>query len=198
MTGPLALALLAQAGIIALEVIGPGGVAVGAYAAAVATTGMAAVLASATNRAYGRSLALLMDSGDGAGVRRLKRERMVWLVLPLGVFLAVTMAFPGALLGLFRPEFAETGVVPLRVLAVTTAFTVMFALSPTWLKFRRRRRALYTVTAIAAAAQLVLLIVLVPAMGATGAALSYAVSMILLYAAFAVMAGRDVRSLRPG
>lgn len=191
-----ALVLLGQAGVLALELLGPGASDVGAYAAAMATVSMAAVLATATNRAYGRDLSILLAQGDLAGVRTLKRERLIWLAPGIGVFLFVALVFPQALLGLFRPEFGIEGALPLRLLAVTTAVTVAGALSPTWLKFRDRRRLLYAITAAAAAAQVIMLAVLVPLYGATGAALAYAVSMTGLYAACTVAAQRDIS--RPG
>ncbi len=97
-----------------------------------------------------------------------------------------------ALLALFRPEFAEVGVLPLRVLAVSTAFTVLLSLAPTYLKFRQRNRSTYAAVGSAAAAQGVLLLWLVPAHGALGAALAYAISMSGMYGAFAWMAHREL------
>ena len=186
------LSLLAQAGIIALELLGPEKSAVGAYAAAMATVGMATVLATATNRAYGREMALLLESGDFTTLLRRRRARLAWLAPALALFLLITFVFSAQVLALFRPEFAVAGVVPLRILAATTAFTVLFALAPTYLKFRKRNRTIYTIVGIAAAAQIVLLILLVPGLGATGAAIAYAVSMCGLYGSFAILAHRDV------
>lgn len=185
----LALALLAQSGVLALEVLGPPG-AVGAYAAAMAVATLAAVLATATNRAYGRDLALLLEQGDAAGLAALHRARRRWLVPALALFLAVVLVFPAPILAAFRPDFVAAGTAPLRILAATTAFTVLLALAPTRLKFRRRRRALYATVGIAAAVQLVLLVVLVPRWGATGAALAQAVAMTGMYAAFAWLGAR--------
>ena len=42
------------------------------------------------------------------------------------------------LIALFRPEFALEGATALRLLAVSVAFMMLFALAPTYLKFRRR------------------------------------------------------------
>lgn len=186
----IAQALLAQSGILALEAFGAEGVAIGAFAAAMATTGMATVLASATNRAYGRDLALLLEAGDAAGIAALHRRRLGWLLPPLAGFLVVALGFPGVLLGLFRPEFADAGATPLRLLAIATAITVALALAPTQLKFQRRNRAIYTVMGVAAVAQLGLLALLVPQLGATGAALAYLLAMGGSYAVFALLARR--------
>lgn len=186
----LAQSLLGQSGVIALELFGGSSVAVGAFAAAMATVGMATVLATATNRAYGRDLGLLLEAGDHRGIAALQRERRGWLVPPLAGFLVVAIGFPDTLLGLFRPEFADAGATPLRLLAITTAISVALALAPTQLKFQRRDRALYTVMGLAAVAQLGLLVVLVPRLGATGAALAYLLAMGGSYGGFALLAKR--------
>jgi len=106
----------------------------------------------------------------------------------------IAFAFTHELLALFRPEFVSEGVVPLRLLAVATAFSVLFALAPTYLKYRRRNRATYATVACAAAAQGMLLLLLVPRLGATGAAIAYAMSMCGMYGAFAWMAHRELAS----
>lgn len=186
-------ALLAQSGILALELLGADSVAIGAFAAAMATVGMAAVLASATNRAYGRDLALLLEAGDSAGIADLHRRRMRWVLPPLAGFLFVALWFPETLLGWFRSDFAGPGATPLRLLAITTAITVALALGPTQLKFQGRNRIIYWGVALAALAQLALLGVLVPRYGATGAALAYAISMSVSYIAFARLARGEAR-----
>lgn len=190
-----ALALLGQAGLIALGLL-TADTATGAYAAAMATVNMAAVLATATNRAYGREMALLLEQHDFAALLRLRHERMRWLVPAVTLFLTLTLGFPATILSLFRAEFAATGTTPLRLLALSTAFTVLFSLAPTYLKFQKRNRLTYTVVAIAAVTQLLLLALLVPTLGATGAALAYAASMIGMYGSFAVFAHQEVLRLR--
>ena len=131
-----------------------------------------------------------------ATLQALRRERLRWFLPAVVVFLVLSFAFTRELLALFRPEFANVGVMPLRVLAVSTAFTVLLSLAPTYLKFRQRNRATYTAVGIAAAAQGVLLMWLVPAHGATGAALAYAISMCGMYAAFAWMAHRELQQFK--
>ena len=189
----VALALLAQSGVLALELLGPPG-AVGAYAAAMAVATLGSVFATATNRAYGRQLALLLEEQDAAGIAELHRARRRWMVPVLAIFLLPVWLVPGPILAAFRPEFATAATASLRILASTIAFTVLFALAPTVLKFRRQRRSLYAVVAATAGMQLVLLVVLVPRWGATGAAAAYAASMTGLYAALAGMASLDSRN----
>lgn len=192
----VSLALLAQAGAIALELLHPSAVAVGAYAAAMGTVGMVAVLATSTNRAYGRELSLLLDRRDFRTLLVLRRRRLVWLAPAIAVFLLATLGFPGQVLGLFRPEFAREGELALRILAVTTAFTVLFSLAPTYLKFQKRDHITYAVVGGAAGCQVVLLLALAPAYGATGAAVAYGVSMCGMYGIFALLAYREVAALK--
>jgi O-antigen/teichoic acid export membrane protein len=117
------------------------------------------------------------------------------LAAAVAAFLAIAFVFTRELLSLFRPEFVEASVVPLRVLAAATAFSVLFALAPTLLKYRRHNRATYATVACAAAAQALLLFLLVPRLGATGAAIAYAVSMCGMYGACAWMAHRELARL---
>lgn len=192
----ISLALVAQAGVIALELLHSSAVAVGAYAAAMGTVGLVAVLATSTNRAYGRELSLVLDRRDFNTLLAMRRQRLLWLAPLVAVFLFVTFSFPGQILGFFRPEFAQEGALALRILAASTAFTVLFSLAPTYLKFQKRDQATYAVVGAAALAQLVLLLALVPAYGATGAAAAYGVSMCGMYGVFAWLAHREVVALR--
>ena len=192
----LSLALLGHTGVLALDALQPSAAAVGAYAVAMGTVSLAAVLATATNRAYARRLSILLERREFASMQALRRERLRWLLPAVAVFLILSFAFTRELLASFRPEFAEVGVLPLRVLAVSTAFTVLLSLAPTYLKFRQRNRATYATVGSAAVAQGLLLLWLVPAHGATGAALAYAISMCGMYAGFAWMAHRELRQFK--
>lgn len=192
----LSLALMSQSSVIALDWLLPSAAAVGAYAAAMGTASMALVLVTATNRAYARQMSVLLERRDFATLLDLRRERLEWLLPATAAFLLVVFAFTRELLAFFRPEFVDEGSVPLRLLAVATAFTMLFALSPTYLKIRRHNRATFTTVACAAAAQLVMLWLLVPAFGATGAAIAHAASMVGAYGAFALIAHHDLTRYR--
>jgi Polysaccharide biosynthesis C-terminal domain len=100
------------------------------------------------------------------------------------------------LLTLFRPEFADEGIVALRLLALTAAFVVLVAMAPTYLKYRAQHRVIYASAAAAACVQVVLLLLLVPRMGATGAAWAYAIAMGGLYGNLARVARRELRQMR--
>lgn len=192
----LALALLGQTGVIALDLLQGSPVAVGAFGAAAATVGLAAVLATSTNRAYGRDLSMLLDTGDFDGLLAARRARLRWLLPAVLVFLILTFAFSRQILAPYGAALAESGAWPLRLLACSTAFGTIFALAPTYLKARRRNRGTYAIVAFAALGQLALLILLVPALGATGAALACATSMSAMYGMFALTAWRDLAALR--
>jgi len=189
-----AMALIAQASVIGLELLQPSATAVGAYAAALASTAPAVVLVTATNRVYARRLSVLLESGDAAGIAALHRARLRWLVPAIVVFLAATLILAEPILNLFGPAFVAEGAHPLRILALTAAFTVLFALAPTYMKFTGQRSITLPALVLAVVAQIVLLVLLVPRLGATGAALSYALSMIGLYGAFALLAWRRIAS----
>jgi O-antigen/teichoic acid export membrane protein len=191
----MSLALLGQSGLIALDLLQPSAAAVGAYAAAAGTAGLVTVLATATNRAFARSLALLLEARDYRGIVAMHRQRLLWLGPPITLFLLATLLAPGRILAMFRREFVAAGTAPLRLLALAAAFSVVFALTPTYLKFQRRNRTIYLVTALAGAAQLGLLVLLIPPLGASGAALAYTLSTVGMYGAFAVLLRRDVNAL---
>lgn len=192
----ISLGVLAQSGIIALDLLQPSATATGAYAAAASTAGLAAVLATATNRAYARQLSLLLERRDYSTVLVLRRKRLRWLVPLLAMLLLVSFLFTPEILALFRAEFVEEGVATLRLLAVATAFTVLFALAPTYLKYRGRNRTTYVAVACTAVVQVGLLFLLVPRFGAPGAAAAYAAAICGMYAVLAWMARRELLMLR--
>jgi len=192
----VSLALLAQAGIVALDLLNVAPAAVGAYAAAMGTVSIAAVLATSTNRAYSRELALLLDRRDFTAMLALRRARLRWVAPSILLFLAAAIVFPAEILELFRPEFAREGVTALRLLAAATGFMVIFSLAPTYLKYRGRNRLIYAIVAIAAFMQVTLLVILIPAFGVSGAAGAYAVSMCGMYLAFAIVGHKEVARLR--
>lgn len=188
----IAMALMGQAGIVALEMLQPSASAVGAYGAAMSTAAAFVATVAATNGLYARQLSVLMERRDGPALQRLRRERLRWLLPLIAAFLATVFVFSGEILGLFRPEFVAEGIGPIRILAVGVSVTLVFALSPTYLKYRQRNRELSTIVAASAALQMVLLAGLVPRRGATGAAMAYALSTCVMYSAFAAMRYREM------
>jgi O-antigen/teichoic acid export membrane protein len=192
----ISFALVAQAGIIALDSLQPSAVAVGAYAAAIATASLPLVLVTSTNRYYSRRLSILLEQRDFAGVLELRRKRLRWLVPVCAIFLAFVFGLGRKILSVFRPEFVEEGITALHILAVATATSMLFALAPTYLKYVGHNRATLVTGACAAAVQLLLLVLLVPRFAATGAALAYALSICGMYCVFARMAYRELVFLK--
>ena len=192
----VSLAVLGQAGVISLEWFQASPSAVGAYAVALSTAGLAQVLATATNRVYSSRLAIMLEHRAVDQIDALRVGRLRWLVIPLSVYLIVVFAFSRELLAFFRPEFADEGVVAIRLLASLTVASTFLAMAPTYLKFRRQNRAIYIQVAIAAALQIVFLVILVPSLGATGAAMAYVVAMGYLYTVLASLAHRELTTFR--
>lgn len=191
----LLVALMAQAAIIALYWCDAPAETVGAYAVAALVPGLMLVLSTSTNRAYSREIALALESGSLADLRNLAWRRWRWLLPCLVALVLAVFAFSRSLLGWFRPEFIEEGLWPIRILALAAAFTMTFGLAPTVLKFRDRNRVLFRTVAASAALQFLMLLLLAPRFGATGAALSYAVSAIAMYGWLAKLAESELRSL---
>jgi O-antigen/teichoic acid export membrane protein len=187
----IAIGLQAQVGILALELFGASPASVGAYAAATAVTSPALVLATSTNRAYARDVALLIERHDAAGLATLTRRRRRWVLPVLAALLTVAFAFAEPLLALFRPEFVAAGAWPVRIMAMTAAISIAFSLVPTILKFRDRHALVLGTIAVAAAVQIILLASLVPRFGAAGAAISYGASVALMYGWLALAAKAD-------
>lgn len=184
----LAVGLRGQAGLIALVWLHAPPGAVGAYATASAIVGLLVVPVAATNRVYASDIARFLQAGDAAAIARLHARRLRWLVPVALAFVLAIWVWAGPILGLIRPEFAQIGTGPLRVLTFGAALTLIFALAPTHLKFRGQNGVVFAVSGAAAADQRALLILLIPRLGATGAALAYALPTVASYAVLARLA----------
>ena len=180
----LAVGLRGQAGLIALVWLHAPPGAVGAYATASAIVGLLVAPVAATNRVYANDIARFLQAGDAAAIAHLHARRLRWLVPVALAFVLAIRVWAGPVLGLIRPEFAQIGTGPLRVLALGAALT----LAPTHLKFQGRNGVVFAVIGAAAAVQLALLILLIPRLGATGAALAYALPTVASYAVLARLA----------
>lgn len=189
----VAMAVSAQASVIALELLQPSAAAVSGFAAGLASIGVALTLVTTSNRIYARRLSVLLETGDVHGILALFRARLRWLLPSIAVFLVIAVGFADWLMSLFGRAFVEAGTAPLRLLALTAAFTMLLALAPTYLKYTRQSRTILWTLLAAVAAQIGLLIVLVPQSGATGAAVAYAAAMVGMYCTYAVLAWRDLR-----
>ena len=192
----ISLALLAQISVIFLDRLQSSAAAVGAYVAAVGTVNLALTLATTTNRFYSRRLSIMLEQQDFAGVLKLRRERLRWLLPAMALFLATVFGFGREILGLFRPEFVDEGIIALYLLAGTTVIAVLFSLAPTYLKYMGHNRTILKTMVGAAVIQVLLLGMLVPRFAATGGALAYTVSMCGMFWIFARMAHRELVQLK--
>lgn len=190
----LSMGIIAQTVIILLDWLQPSSAATGAYAAAMSTAGLAAVLAAATNRVYAREMSIILETGDHAALQRLRIQRLQWMLPALGLFLIIALTFTREILGLFHPDFVSEGTPAFRILAITTCATVLMGVAPIYLKHQKQNRIIFPALALAALAQIVLLLFLVPTLEATGAAIAYMISMVGLYGYFSVVSHRLVRA----
>lgn len=192
----LSLGLLGHSGLIALVLLKASPAEIGSFAAAASTTALITVLATATNRAYGRRLSLLLERQDDRGMQVMARDRLRWLLPPIALFMASCLFFGRDLLRLFAPEFAERGTAALLMLSASASLAVLLALAPTTLKYLRRERATYMIIGCAALLQALGLWMLVPRFGAAGAAAAYLMSISLMYGGSACLARAELATLR--
>lgn len=192
----LVMGVVAQIAVVMLDWLQPSPTATGAYAAALSLASVAAVLAVATNRVYARELSVFMERGDYRAMDQYRRLRLLWLAPTLGAFVGVAFLFTDPLMELFRPEFAEEGGTAFRLLSLTIATTVLFGIAPTYFKYRGHNRLTFSTLGACALLQLVLLWLLVPPFEATGAAIAYMVSMLLMYGYLALVARFQLAALR--
>ncbi|WOX05042.1 lipopolysaccharide biosynthesis protein [Microbulbifer pacificus] len=190
----LSMGIIAQIVIILLDWLQPSSAATGAYAAALSTAGLAAVLAAATNRVYAREMSIILETGDHAALQRLRIQRLQWMLPALGLFLVIALTFTEEILGLFHPDFVTEGTPAFRILAITTSATVIMGVAPIYLKHQKQNRIIFPALALAALLQALLLLIMVPRLGATGAAVAYMISMLGLYGYFSVASHRQVRA----
>ncbi len=186
------LTVLSQASVLLLNLLQPSPAAVGAYAAAASIVTPAVVFVTATNRAYVRQLSISLDARDLTNIAAMRAARLRRLLPPVVLGVLGLMLFARPLLLAFGQEYANEGTVPLRILAMTAAFTMIFSLAPTYVKFTTGRHATILLVVTAAAIQIALLCLLVPVLGATGAALAHSASLIGMYGGFAVIGWRHL------
>jgi len=186
------LGLIAQASIIALDYLQPSAVAVGAYAAAIATATLPLVLVTSSNRYYAQQLSLLLEKRDFTGVLQMRYQRRRWLIPVLVIYLVCIFLFGREILAIFRPEFAESGVTALRSLAIATTVSMLYALGPTYLKYAAHNHLTLGILIGTAVLHILLLLLLVPRYQADGAAWAYTVSSCVMYLVFSLLARREL------
>lgn len=188
----LMLTLMAQSGILILELEHPSESVVGLYAIAFQLAMFMVLLATSTNRSYLPQLAALMAQGDRSGMQRLSRLRMQ-LVGTLTLLFALTLFFFGQqILHLFGPHF-QGGYLPLCILTVGASIGTLFSAAPYYLQFIGQSKRVFSLTLAALLLNLTLTLLLSQRYGATGAALSYTIAVSLLWITLKVLAIRHFR-----
>ena len=163
-------------GIVVLEMYRPGEFEVGLYAACMQVAAFAVLLSTSTARYYAPLISVCVDERDWQGLMRMKHRRHAWTAPVVVVYLGVVFLFGRKILSLFGPGF-EDGYVALCILATGVAAGVLFAMAPYVLQFVGKSRLVLATITTATLVNVLLLLVLAGPFGATGAAVSYSISL---------------------
>ena len=178
--GSLVLTMLAQTGVIILELNHPDEAVVSAYAVAFQTGTFVVILATATNRLYAPRISALLDRGDFQALRTMARYRLL-VIAPLTLgYLFVILAFGPSILSLFGEKYS-TEYLALCVVALGASISTLFSLSPTYMHFTNRDGIVLAALVASVVVNLALCIPLSDRYGALGAAIAYAVPVSLLH-----------------
>ncbi|MGW0191204.1 oligosaccharide flippase family protein [Streptomyces sp. NPDC003362] len=138
----------------------------------------ATLLQLAIRLAVAPEISRLLAVGDLAQARHLHRVSTRWIVLFSWPLLALLTCFPGTVLSLFGPEFAQ-GSHALVVLCVASAVNVGVGNAQTVLLMAGRSSWHLAVTGVAFAVQLTVGVLAVPRLGVLGAALSWGAAIVV-------------------
>ena len=159
--GSLVLTMLAQTGVIILELNHPDEAVVSAYAVAFQTGTFVVILATATNRLYAPRISALLDRGDLQALRAMARYRLL-VIGPLTLFyLFVIFAWGCSILSLFGPQYS-TEYPALCLIALGASISTIFSLAPTYMHFTNRDRIVLAALVAAVVLNLALCIPLEP------------------------------------
>lgn len=176
----LLLTIVAQSGVIILQLETTLEHDTSVFAVAMHTGAFVAVLATSTNRFYLPRLSVLLERRDRQGLILLGRQRLVLMGALASCFLLAVFLFGHDVLRVFGEEF-ERGYAAMCVIAIGTAVSTLFSVAPYGLQFSGRHRLVITSSLLAAASSVGLCIVLAGSYGALGAALAYAIPMVSLF-----------------
>jgi O-antigen/teichoic acid export membrane protein len=178
--GSLVLTMLAQTGVIILELNHPDEAVVSAYAVAFQTGSFVVILATATNRLYAPRMSALLDRQDFPGLRAMAVNRL-FVIGPLTIsYLALVIVYGRSILALFGAQYA-TEYPALCLVALGASISTLFSLAPVYMHFTNRDRTVLTALVAAAVLNLALCVPLSSSYGAFGAAIAYALPVALLH-----------------
>jgi O-antigen/teichoic acid export membrane protein len=176
----LALTMLAQTGVIILELNHPDEAVVSAYAVTFQTGTFVVILATATNRLYAPRISELLDRGDFQGLRNMARHRLLVLGPLTAGYLFVILTFGRSILSLFGKQYA-TEYPALLLIAFGASVSAIFSLAPTYMHFTGRDRIVLAALLATMVVNLAVCFPLSHYYGALGAAVAYAVPNSLLH-----------------
>ena len=188
----LLITVLAKVGVIILEIVHPQEAMVAVYAAAAETGGFIYLVAKSTDKMFLPDVSLLIERRDVAGMFAGRMRRWAWIGSICVLFLLTVFFFGKDILRLFGEEFVA-GYPALCIIAVATSVWTMASIAPSYLTYVGRHRFVVIATALTVMAHIGLCIPLGYYLGATGAAISYAVPVIVMYVTMALMASRHLR-----
>ena len=176
----LLMTLLAQSGVIILELLHPNEPVVSIYAIAAQTGTFVVLAATATNRLYLPRISVLLLRHDHPGLIRLARNRLKLFGPLVAIFLVGIVLAGYPILGLFGEAFVA-GYPALCVIAVGASISTIFSATPYYLQFIDQNKLVLSWTSAAVIANIVLCFPLGYYFGATGAACAYTFPLVLLY-----------------
>jgi O-antigen/teichoic acid export membrane protein len=176
----LVLTMLAQTGVIILEINHPDEAVVSAYAVAFQTGTFVVILATATNRLYAPRLSDLLDRGDFAMLRKMAGNRLLVIGPLIAAYLFALVVFGRSILSLFGEQYA-TEYPALCLIALGASISTLFSLAPVYMHFTNRDRIVLAALVASVCLNLALCFPLSHYYGALGAAIAYAIPVALLH-----------------
>jgi O-antigen/teichoic acid export membrane protein len=184
----LLLTILTKIAVIILEIVHPEEATVAVYAVAAETGAFIYLIAKSTDKMYLPELSLMIERKDRHGMLALRKQRWTRLGSTCFIFLIVVIVLGKKILLLFGPEFVD-GYTALTIVAVATVVWTMASLAPSYLKYIGKHRFVIISTTITVFLHIGLCFPLGYYYGATGAAISFAVPVTVLYLTMAAMVG---------
>jgi len=152
---------------------------VGIYGVAIRVAALTAFIMIAVNSVTVPQFATLYAKGEKASLERLVQKSTFWVLVSALPVVVILFLFPQLVLGLYGEEFASGGVV-LRVLVFGQLLSIMMGAVGSLLMVTGHEKILLNVLTASAILNIVGNVLLIPELGAVGAAISTAVSLLFM------------------
>lgn len=152
---------------------------VGIYGVALRISATTSFVLIAVNSVVAPQFAALHSSGRHAELETLARRSTFWTLASASPLIVLFLVFPTEILRVFGPQF-EAGASPLRLLTLAQLVNVSTGLLTSLLIMTGHEKLMRNNMILSATVNLVGNLLLVPVLGALGAAISTATSMIVL------------------